>query len=573
MAAPPSLPAQLPDQDGRPDVTPGPGPPTPPPLQPSWAARAAALQSEYVSGGGTPWLSQYLRSLPHQIDDATRDFGDELYDRMLQDGQVSSAIRLLKESALESGVRLEPAIAREPGDEVQGDEELSTGLPARDQQGRWVAKKDKGDKDDAAKKAKDADFDLAEEITDFCEDCLLHLERPLIEVLYEMLDAVAVGNKVAEQLYKVRKDGDEAPRLHLRALKVKPRKNVAFVVNAFMDVVGIMGHIPGLAYPVISGSMVVSPGQIPNMLPRDKFAVFTWASHNNDPRGSSLLRQVYNPWYMKLQTWAEYAKYLVKLAGPSLIGYTAPNAQPTPPTDSLGNPIPGVPLITPEQAMLNALLNFGHGSAAVFAAGSKVEPLQMPGDGAAYRNAVQLYNQEITKGIMCQTLATETAGNMSRAASETHQQVLDIVVLHIKALLACMIHHDILIPLVRYNWGEDVARRLTPKVHLAQIAQRNWATDAGAVASLVSSQYLDRSQFREMDARLGLPVRAAGQPMPAGPPQGGGMPGAPTGPNFQPPRQPQPAFSADTPQETKLPIWRQPRQRRNLLENSHKRVA
>jgi hypothetical protein len=889
----PGAPLLLTPPDDTPTQAGGEAPPVPPPPQSSWVVRAAALQAEYVAGGSFPFLSQYLRALPHYIDDTTRDFGDDLYERMLLDGQVSSAIRLLKEETLANGVRLEPAIQRDQMEWLPEEPGLEEYIPARDVLGRFSPAQDASAKDKADEESK-KEADLSEKITDFCENCLLHLERPLVECLYEMLDALALGNKIAEQVWEVRRDEDDVPRLFLKALKVKPRKATAFVMDPYMNLVGILGAIPGQAFPVLSGNILSQPGQVPNFLPREKFAIFTWNSQAGDPRGNaldpetpiptpdgwkkldqlqpgdkvfdeqgriryvtarkdwedrpcyrltfrdhssiiadenhlwktqllwerskrtqgkvrttkqivstlknsqgqtnhgipwaepldypeqilpvhpyflglwlgdgtssdadiachvddaeetsdkirgcgystgiyhsgpegslgrriqvqgkrkwdssgpsvalrilgvinnkhippvylrgsiqqrrdllaglmdsdgyvgedgrcefantnmnlvrgvaelvrslgvnavirkrrnvqtkedgktiqdawsvfftppwppfrlkrkcararvergfkyhyivkaervanrrtvcievdspshlflagesmvpthnSILRQVYNPWWLKMQVWGEYAKYLVKFAGPALVGYTAPNAQPVPPQDALGNPIPGVPLITPEQAMLNALLNFAQGQAVVFTNGSRVEPLLMQGDGGAYRNAITLFNMEITKGVLCQTLATEAHTVQARAASETHMDVLDIVILHIKALLASMIGRDILYRLVKYNWGEDVARKHTPKVHLAEVERHNWPTTASAVAALVTSQYLDRSQFPEMDARLGLPKRnpasiatgpvaptGRGVPMPGGaggisPPAAGAFPG---GPPTSPPR-------------------------------------
>lgn len=553
----PGLPLPLPTPGGNavlPDSTSGAAPPSVPPPQPNWATRAAVLQSEYVSGGGYQFLAQYIRSLPHWIDDATRDFGDDLYERMLTDPQVSSAIRVLKESTLSSGIRLEPAIQKESAEQTYDDFALTENLPARDLGGRFKPKyanddeKAQAEKQDAEDAKLTEEAELAEEITDFCEQNLLHLDRPFIETLYEMLDGIALGNQVAEQVYEIRNDPDQPPRIWLRALKVKPRKATAFVLDPFMNIVGILGMIPGQAYPVLTGSVVADPSQIPNMLHRTKFAIFTWGSKNNDPRGSSLLRVVYNPWFLKMNAWAEYAKYLVKFASPSLVGYTAPGAQPVRPTDALGNVIPGGGLTNPETAMLNALLNFTNGTVVVFPAGSKVDPLIMSGDGAAYRNAIALFDQQITKGILCQTLATDEASHMALAASQTHQDVLDTVVLHIKNLMASMIYQDILYHLVRYNWGDDIARRLTPRAQLSQIQQHNWAKDASAIAALMSSQYLDHSQLPEMDARLGLPKRAAPPP--------GTIPGAPAGPAGPIPKMPMPG--AAQPPRMPMPTARPP---------------
>jgi hypothetical protein len=59
--------------------------------------------------------------------------------------------------------------------------------------------------------------------------------------------------------------------------------------------------IPG-TYMGLDGSIPVDPKETPNLLPREKFAVLSWNSHNDDPRGRPLLRRVYVPWWEKIQT-------------------------------------------------------------------------------------------------------------------------------------------------------------------------------------------------------------------------------------------------------------------------------
>ncbi len=570
-------------------------PPVEPPPQRTWHTKPASIQAEYVSGGGYIFLANYLRSLPHWIDDTTRDLGEDLYERMLLDAQVSSAVRLLKLAALSEGVRLDPAVEDdtpewddgadpeeiteydqpipldgppvkppapgepgaplggppgapgapgappgEPGADGEGGPDGPPGAdggppeepmtPERKLEEALLAE------EKMERERKRVEAKLAKEICDFCTDVLENLDgRSFIDTLYEMLDAVAVGNKVAEQIYDMGKDMAGKTRVILKALKIKPRNSTAFVVDAYLNVIGLVAILPGRGYPVTVGTVMGTPDKIPNLLPRAKFAVLTWSAKEGDPRGTSLLRPVYNAWWGKMQMMGEYLKYLAQFAGPSLVGYTAPGAVSVPQTDSLGNVIPGAALITPEQAMLSALLAFKSSTVIALPNGTKVEPITAGGNGEAFKSAFTQFNGEISKGILCQTLATEEGVHQAKAASETHQDVLDLVINHVKLVLARMVRHDILKPLVQYNWGEDAARRLTPKVTLASTEKHNWAKDASALSALVSSQYLDKSQYREMDARLGLPKRAPGSEAqaPEGGPEGGpggpGMPGAPPG--------------------------------------------
>jgi hypothetical protein len=511
-------------------------PPLEAPLQQHWALRAAQLQAEYVSGGGFIYLANYIRSLPQYIDDTTRDLGDDLYERMLLDPQVNSAIRLLKLSSLSNGVRLEPAVELDNDEYESGDdEEVQEDNQPRNRVGQY-RELNADELQDAAEAAQaeaerekaEVEAELAGAICDFCTECLENLNPGFLEVLYDLLDALALGNRVAEQVYALDTDDDGKQRLALKSLKVKPRQVVAFVVDPFMNVIGLQAMIPGKGYPVVTGSVVGDPSQLPNLLPREKFAVLTWNMVNGDPRGNSLLRPVYNPWWMKMQTWGEIAKYLAQFAGPSLIGTTAPGSVSVPTTDSMGNIIPGAPLVTPEQAMLASLMNFRNGSVVAFPAGAKVDPINMSGDGQAFLSALNQFNGEISKGILCQTLATSEGVHDSRAASEVHQDVLDLVVNHVRQTVAGMIRRDILVPLVRYNWGDAVAKRLTPKVHLSQSQQHNWAKDAAAVSALVQASYLDPSQYKAMDARLGLPPRKTAPTVPAPAPVPAGGAGVPS---------------------------------------------
>jgi hypothetical protein len=489
-----------------------------------------SLTSEYVAGGHQSYLAAYLRALPQWIDDTTRDFGDDLYEQMLLDPQVNSGVRLLKLCVLSNGIRIDPAIDYDPVTDEFETEDVRVNRQERDNQGRYYPKSDdeKKDKDRRDRIKKDAR--LAEEIAQFCHENLTNLTgRSFVEVMYEMLDAMALGNKVAEMTYRHEKDDDGNVRMWLDTLKVKPRKTYSFVVDPFINTIGLMALMPGTAYPLMAGSIISDPSLTSNILPREKFAVLTWAGTAGDPRGNSLLRCIYNPWFIKRNTIGELAKYLSQFASPSLLGFTAKDAQASPPTDAMGNVIPGMPAITPEQAMLNSLLAFRNGTAACFPFSSEVRPLQMSGDGAAFYKAIETCDKQIAKGILCQTLATEEGEHQARAASEMHQDILDLVVLHVKAVVAAMIHNDILRPLVAYNWGDDIARRLTPKVHLAEVERHNWAQDAAAVSSLVTSQFLDVSQYEELDAKLGLPKRK-NPPQPrqgGGAPPGGGLPPPP----------------------------------------------
>jgi hypothetical protein len=153
---------------------------------------------EYVSGaGGTSasWYAHTLRAWPWSIDDLTADYGDDLYERMLHDAHIAASINVLKAAIIEDGLTVAPAVTEKAGTA--------------------------------------ADATLAATIADLAERMFAEMDTPLDEVLWDMLSAVALGNRIAEQVYAIQPFGGTL-LLNLIALRVKPRQALAFVVDPFL---------------------------------------------------------------------------------------------------------------------------------------------------------------------------------------------------------------------------------------------------------------------------------------------------------------------------------------------------
>ena len=499
--------------------------PFPPPFPELPAPSLDRLRREYVAGGGWAWYGQVARTLPNAIDDVTTDFGDDLYDRMLFDPQISAVNTVWKASILESGLNLTSAI----------------------------------------RSRSDVDYDLASEIADEAAHMIQEFDGTLDDVLWNMLDCVAFGNKVAEQTYRMqgaRKDGRKI--LVLDKLKVRPRRSTVFAVDIYLNMVGLLIRVPPNASPW-SSTMMFGPDDEPfNLLPPHKFVILNNKPKDNDPRGTSILRPAYSAWWRKQQIVPEYLRYLSQFAGPSLIGYVGPDASPQPDPSNPGT------VITAEQIMLGALQALRNGTAAAFPFGAKVDPLIMQGDGAAFLRAIDHCDQQITKAVLTQELATEEGKHMARAAAEVHQDVLDTLIRQGKLAFGTQIRNQLLKRWVSYNWG-DKAAHLAPKVGLGKIVLRDSPALWGSAAQLMGQGYLAPSQMQQLDEQIGLPVRdelelypveqdpnamAGEQPdelttqksaAPAPPPVGGG---SSSDSGTKPPK---PAVREDTPWQSKVP--------------------
>lgn len=451
----------------------------------------ADRMAEYVAAGGPYWYATALSSLPHPIDDITLEFGDNLYDRMLNDAQLASLVNVFKTGVLEDGVTFAPALAED-----------------------------------------DPDHAAAAELAAWCTWVFEHLTTPLDEVLWDMGDAIAYGNRVAELVYETKPGPDGALQELLVKVSCKPRRMTAFVVDAYNNLVGLIGQIPGQTFFVQTG-MIVDPETQPGWIDREKFAVLTFRGKDSDPRGTSICRAAYDAWYVKQQIKVQYLMYLAQFANPFLIGYTAEDADDEPTIDPLTGDI--VSTDSPETIMARTLSTAANSRALAFPNSAKVDMHEVKGAGEAHLHGIDLQNREMAKAITSQTLATEDSKHQAKASSNTHQDVLDTIIRQTKRVVERMIARDMLTTLITINFGEK-ALQLMPKPTLGRAEQHDFPMLATAIAALYTSGFLHPSQLPSIDLMLGLSVRdVSDEPEQAVQDGGQGQPGQQEGNQGQPP--------------------------------------
>lgn len=426
-------------------------------------ARKRDLRKEFVSAGSTltrPYSGRTLKTLPHPLDDLSADLGLDIYRRMLLDPQVNACVTLMKAAILEDGITLAPSITDAEHD----------------------------------------DYKKAVEVRDEAMAMLDRLETPLDEVLWNMADAMAYGSKVAEKVYALRPGLDGDRKFQLIRLKPKAHNATSFVVDDYLNVIGFAVNKVNSPYSTTALDRA-------DLLPPEKFIWLSWHPVNGDPRGTSLLRPAYNPWWRKNQIIPEYLRYLAQFAGPSLWATTAEGAQLPPAVDPLGNPDPDAPTPqTPEQVLLDTLLQFQTSTAAAFPYGTLINLIQSAGDGAAFISALSGCNQEMTKAILTQELATEQSRNQARAAAQVHQDVLETLIRQGKKAFARMIQRQILLPWVLFNYGAD-SEILVPIPSLGTTEEQDLPQLIRAFAAAWAAGMIAPSQLPHIDGRLGLPVR------------------------------------------------------------------
>lgn len=413
---------------------------------------------EYVTSGryNTQITGDTVKVLSQNIDDVMRLLGPRTYAQMETDPEIAKCLTVIKTYVLSDGLDITPALAPH-----------------------------------------DVDYVFAKEVSDYVNRAVNNLATPPRDTFEQMLDALIYGHKVAEITYELRSDGIDKGQFHLKYLKVKPQKSVAFVVDDFMNVLGFK-----------AAGAKNTDGKL-EVIPREKFLVMTFRTKDDDPRGTSILRSVYNAWAMKMTMWPEYLKWLKNSAIPVVVGMTSEtndlknavfNADGTLARDAAGNPV----YIPATSQLANALAQIRNGSVVALPGGSKVEAINSNTSGDPFKNARDVLNQEIEMAMLLQTLATSDSKHNTRAASETQMTVLDTVVYHLKNLVIEAFKRDVVKNLVRYRYGDDVADNFLPKISLGDSERRLWAKDVTAVAALYKAGVIKDSQLPGIYRQLGL---------------------------------------------------------------------
>lgn len=425
----------------------------------------ANVTDEYVSGSALNVSSGFAENLPPYIDSISSEFGADIYERMYSDAHVAGQVNALLLAATTGGWQL---------------------TPAKDYEG--------GEGPDAPEGEEDPEIEEAHEIREFCHDNLCRIDLPAL--LYDMARACYLGHRVAEVVY----DEKYVPgQLWLGRVKVKERYAYSFVVDNRKNIVGILGNLAGrLTTQLVAPSLVDIENQ-GNLLPREKFAIFTFRPSESDPRGTSILRPCYNAWWLKMQTLAEYHKFLIIYASPSLVGILPENAQP-------GKDPVTQAIVSAEDAMSDALAGLKNNTAVVVGHGGDVKPIFLnTTTGEAFLNAFEYYDKQITTAITSQALALADASHQTKAATGEQKNVLDMVVEALEAGLCRMVERDILHPLIKYNFGED-ACKYCPTLSLSAAEEADITPLAEAFSKLKAAAILQSAHMPEVWAKLGLSV-------------------------------------------------------------------
>lgn len=295
----------------------------------------------------------------------------------------------------------------------------------------------------------------------------------------------------------------EKTRLMPSSIKVKPRNSTRFVVDDFMNVLGLV--------PTHKDRVGLKWDEI---VDRDKFLILTLNKQDEDPRGKSSYRPALNWYNIKTQIPAELVRFILEEAVPKAVGTLPENM---PPFEFERDENGAVlyeedgrtpKMLTGAESFKRQIEGFRSGSGAVIPYGATLEPYKKgmtgTGDVTLFKEVIKMVDNQSEGAILLQTLAQSEGEHQARSASEQVAEILYVLIFWTRWQLSMMTLYQLFAVAVKINFGEWALRYL-PMVSLGDFNRRDWIDELEAYADAYFKGFLDDSQRAELMANLNLP--------------------------------------------------------------------
>ena len=437
------------------------------PVDPATPAVRTDPREDYVASGPlASWDAGDEMDRELALDGPTGWHGLGKYRAMYRTPAAGSSFNALRAAVLAAPIGLLPAVKR-------------AGRPAAPGQ-------EQGD---------DVEAQMAAQVADSNRRLLDRWEVSADEVAWELMEAMYLGHVMAEVEADDVSGGPDDGLLAVTGLRTLPRENYRFLV----DKAGRVARIGALA---IDGRW--------RQFATDSFAWLTWDPHRGDPRGRSCFAMAYYHWRMLMDLWPEVYKGYRQFGVPMMWGHTAPGAaQMMPETNDDGSYRAGGRPVSAQHLMLRQMVRMAGGSKACGPDGSGIEVIESSKDSSVAAGGITILEGQVIRTILLQIRATVEAKHGSKADSETGQDILGTLVRFVRKWLE-RFFRSVLMKQNEWNYGIDIARRLTPLVNMGEHEHQDFASEVGAVASLFQSGFFQADQLGSLDERWGFQQRTQG---------------------------------------------------------------
>ncbi|WP_320200504.1 phage portal protein family protein [Agrobacterium sp. rho-13.3] len=321
------------------------------------------------------------------------------------------------------------------------------------------------------KAASDKPLDIA--AADFCREVISEL--PFDRICEDLLDATLKGFAVSEIVWK-RKDN-----------RIVPDKVIAHDQRRFAF--GEDWRPRLLTWTNMRDGME---------LPERKYIVHRFGVKGNNPYGLGLGSSLFWPVLFKREGITFWLHFLEKFASPTVIGFT-----------------PYGTLPEEQNKLMNTLRQLRSSSALTAPIGTDIKFLEAArGGSVSYQEFLAYWDKQISIRVTGETLTTDIGSSGSRAASETHAEMLELLVDSDADLLSGTVRETLLTWLVDYNFpGAGVPQiwrvRAKNEKDAADVgkakADAATAINSALISLLKTASQIDDDEFaREFITSFGL---------------------------------------------------------------------
>ncbi len=308
-------------------------------------------------------------------------------------------------------------------------------------------------------------------VAEFCRWTLADMRGSVLDNLFSVMDALALGVSVTEINYKVIDDGPHTGRIGIASLKAKNPEIFFFDVDSFLNL-----H-----------ALRIAGGEL---LPPDKFLIYSYQPQYENPLGSSDLRAAYRSWMIKEQLLNWWAKYLEKFGMPTVLGKYDPKAGYS---------------TTEQRSFLRSLMQVHNETALALPSDMEVSLLEATRtNDTGFDEAVAYMDRSIAKSILGETLTADSSAHGSTyGLGQVHMDVLSFYLQKLQRdLEETVMTEQLLARLVKYNYPPGTP---CPTFRLGKIDDGKLQTATALIAALITGGVVspDESWIR---GYLGIPA-------------------------------------------------------------------
>jgi phage gp29-like protein len=311
-------------------------------------------------------------------------------------------------------------------------------------------------------------------VGDFVRGCLNEMRGSVLDVLYDAMDALALGVSILELNWCLRPDG----LIGLTSIKAKDPAYFLFETDPFLNITAIRG-LPALTALTPAASRRPSPnsgrglggGLAEGLLPVEKFVIYPFQPSYANPMGLSDLRAAWQSWFIKQQLQRWWAKYLEKFGMPTVIGSFDPKA-------GYG--------VKQQRELLSLLAAVHNESALVTPSDMQVKLLEaVRTTDSGFDEAIAYLDRSMAKSILGQSLTSDSSDrNSTYALGAVQANVLSFYLQKLQRDLEDVVMNEQVIKrLVGYNFPPGTPM---PTFHLGRVDDDRLAATAQLMQTLIT---------------------------------------------------------------------------------------